>query len=83
MEWNGKIEAKVSKHFRRAPQLVENPALNGETACYSDGNKQRVYWLSPIEGTCHWAMIEFNGNRGGHLTEGSGTPFTEVLAVTN
>lgn len=80
-EWGGKIEAKLDKHFRKTPQLAENPALNGDAVCYSSGSKQRVYWLSSIEGACQWAMIEFKGSRGSQLTEGSGAPFLEVVVV--
>ncbi len=81
VEWSKQIDTKVANHFRRAPQLADNPSLSGDAVCYSNASKQRVYWLSPVDDTCQWAMVEFKGSRGGELVEGSGAPFLEVLAV--
>ena len=79
--WSTSLDSTLSKHFRKAPELTENPSLNGETVCYTSGSKKRVYWLSSAGDTCQWAMVEFNGSRGSELVEGVGEPFLQLKAV--
>lgn len=80
-EWNKKVDSKVASLFRRSPGLADNPSLNGDNVCYSSGSKQRIYWLTAMNGTSQWAMVEFAGSRGGELIEGSGEPFLELAPV--
>lgn len=78
VEWGKKMDSKVARHFSRQPLLADNPLLSGEPVCYTDGSKERIYWLSTIEESCQWAMVEFKGSRGGDLVEGQGAPFLEL-----
>ncbi|MFK7734477.1 MAG: hypothetical protein AB8B50_00515 [Pirellulaceae bacterium] len=80
-EWTDQIESRLVRYFRKAMDIASNPALSGEQVCYSSGSVQRVFWLSPIDGRCHWAMIEFKSGRGGALVEGVGDPFSKVQIV--
>ncbi|MEM8734852.1 MAG: hypothetical protein AAGG44_11545 [Planctomycetota bacterium] len=81
VEWTTQIDKKVAKHFRKAADVADNPVLSGDQACYSNGTKQRVFWLNTLDGSCQWAMIEFKGSRGGELVEGTGAPFSQVEAA--
>lgn len=81
VEWSDEIDAKVAYHFRKSPELFEDPSLSGDAVCYANGAKQRVYWLSPVDDACHWTMVEFKGTRGGELVEGVGAPFVEPLVT--
>ena len=81
-EWSTKLDSKISRHFAKSPHLAETPSLSGTTVCYANGSKQRVYWLSVLDQSCQWAMLEFSGNRGGELIEGRGEPFIELALQT-
>lgn len=81
VDWSKKMDFKVAKHFGKSPILADNPLLAGETVCYTNGSVERVYWLSTIEASCQWAMIEFKGSRGGDLVEGRGEPFVELATM--
>lgn len=81
VEWTSTIDSKIASHFRRCPQLADNPSLNGDVVCYRNGSKQRVYWLTPVDDTCQWAMLELKASRRGELVEGSGAPFLELQIV--
>lgn len=77
VEWEKSLDSKLNSHFRRHPLIADNPALSGDLVCYSAASRQRVYWVSVMDGASSWAMIEFKGNQGGELVEGRGEPFTE------
>ena len=79
--WDKKHDAQLAQYFRRAADVADNPALQVTPVCYSSGSRQRVYWLSPMENTCRWAMVEFKGSRGGEMVEGIGAPFDELSGV--
>ncbi|MEM9644173.1 MAG: hypothetical protein AAF989_04190 [Planctomycetota bacterium] len=71
VEWTTNTDAKVAGHLRRFPYLMDNPSLSGSPVCNQAGSKERVHWLATSDETSTWAMVEFNGSRGGELVEGS------------
>lgn len=77
--WEESFDTQLANYFRRSPELADNPSMRGTAVCYSHGSRRRFYWLSPVDDTCHWAMIEFKGNRGSEMTEGIGVPFVELV----
>lgn len=81
--WNKQMDQKLAGLFRRSPMLIDNPSISGDPVCYANGSTQRVYWLSQLDHSCHWAMVEFKGGRGGSLIEGNGAPFMQTAVADN
>lgn len=81
--WNKQMDQKLAGLFRRSPMLIDNPSISGDPVCYANGSTQRVYWLSQLDDSCHWAMVEFKGSRGGDLIEGNGDPFMQTAVADN
>ncbi|MEM7559907.1 MAG: hypothetical protein AAF394_12375, partial [Planctomycetota bacterium] len=77
------MDQRLAGLFRRSPMLIDNPSIAGAPVCYANGSTQRVYWLSQLDNSCHWAMIEFKGGRGGDLIEGNGAPFMQTAVAEN
>lgn len=76
--WKKKLDQQLASYFSNRPQVAENPALQGQPVCYINGSTKRIYWVSTIDQTCQWILLEFKGSRAGTPVEGVGAPFLEV-----